>query len=93
MDKLCEDGAGALGVGVGGLGTGYSFCSVAFFFPLPWKKVFIYYFFKTCCSDALLVNLNASVAGSCPPADDLCPPDATGTVKLARRRSPFLAGR
>ena len=42
VDKRCENGAGRLDVGVDGLGMGCSFCSIAFFFPLPWKKVFTY---------------------------------------------------
>lgn len=46
-----------------------------------------FYLSKTCYSDALFISLNASVAGSCPPADDLCPLDATGMVKLVRLQS------
>lgn len=55
------------------------------FLSPPFEKGF--YLSKTCYSDALFISLNASVAGSCPPADDLCPLDATDVVKLVRLRS------
>lgn len=51
---LCEDGAGRLDVGMGGLGMEYSFCSVEIL-----EEGF--YLFKTSYCGASFMNLNASV--------------------------------